>query len=166
MECIVIISLAIISLIDNTMKLQELNRSSLAANDDELYGLIDNDIENERQCISQSQERSIIKMLRQICDTPVCIHFLGLIGSPKTHGYYGLLGAASSLLGIYQHWPVVCMDHIHTKTRMNNKIRSKSKLCLWLCQCWRYKQTDRIFIFVCIKNEGKISPSTHTISRQ
>jgi hypothetical protein len=120
-ECIVIVSLAILSSIDNTMRLQELNRSSAAANDYEVYGLMDHEIENERQHIRQSQERSIIKILRQICDTPVCMHFLGLIGSPKTHGYYGLLGAASSLLGIYQHWPVVYIDETNTTNNENKK---------------------------------------------
>jgi hypothetical protein len=93
----------------NSMKLQCLNTHE-KSHDYAVYGLIESDVEAECQRIREQQEHNIIKIMRQVCDFPVVCHFLGMIGSPKTHGYYGMLGAISSLLSIYRHWPVVYVD--------------------------------------------------------
>jgi hypothetical protein len=58
---------------------------------------------------TSEQARNVIlrTILRNILDFPLALHFLDLAPSSIPHGYYGLSGAISSALGIYEGWPTV-----------------------------------------------------------
>lgn len=47
-------------------------------------------------------------MIRNLCDFPVACHFLklGPFGS-HPHGHFGMLGAVSSSISLYEMWPTV-----------------------------------------------------------
>jgi peroxin-11B len=50
-------------------------------------------------------------IVRNCLDFPLALHFLGLAPASVPHGYYGLSGAISSAMGIYEGWPTVLVQH-------------------------------------------------------
>ena len=65
---------------------------------------------NATQLARQSALRSIV---RNSCDLPIALHFLGLTGN-YPHGYFGLLGVVSSLISLYEMWPTVLVPKVST----------------------------------------------------
>jgi hypothetical protein len=49
---------------------------------------------------------SIRSVVRNSLDLPVALHFMELTGN-HPHGHFGMLGAISSAMGIWEMWPTV-----------------------------------------------------------
>lgn len=56
-----------------------------------------------------ARHAALRSIVRNSCDLPIAMHFLGLTGS-YPHGYFGLLGAVSSLISLYEMWPSVVVS--------------------------------------------------------
>ena len=58
-----------------------------------------------------ARHAALRSIVRNSCDLPIALHFLGLTGN-YPHGYFGLLGAASSLISLYEMWPSVLVPKL------------------------------------------------------
>ena len=58
-----------------------------------------------------AQHAALRSIVRNGCDLPIAMHFLGLTGN-YPHGYFGLLGVVSSLISLYEMWPSVLVPKV------------------------------------------------------
>ena len=60
-----------------------------------------------------ARHAALRSIVRNGCDLPIALHFLGLTGN-YPHGYFGALGAVSSLISLYEMWPSVLVPKVAT----------------------------------------------------